>query len=121
MRNGYHHTLWMEAVMPRARVDATKRLRDCAEGTVGLALPRPLSDRVDALVSLADDHGERTSRKELIAALILDAPVDGSRLAKLLSRYRLATARDALLDPESAGATIPLAERRPGPRARQGH
>lgn len=105
--------------MPKARVDARKRLRDCNEAAVGLALPRPLSDRVDALVALIDDYGERTSRKELIAALILDAPADPIRLAGLLSTYRRATAKDALLDPKSAGATIPVTDRRPGPRARQ--
>ena len=105
--------------MSKACVDARKRLSDCSEGAVGLALPHPLSDRVDALVALVDDYGERTSRKELIAALILNAPADAIRLADFLSAYRRATAEDALLDPESAGASIPIAERRPGPRARQ--
>lgn len=86
---------------------------------MGLALSHPISDRVDALVDLIESAGERTNRKELIAALILAAPVQPDQLAAVLRGYRQALVRDALLDPRQAGATVHLKPHRPGPRRRR--
>lgn len=93
-------------------------LAACRERAVGLVLPDPISDRLDQLVDCAEDDGERTSRKELIASLILDAELDGPSLATRIRRLRLATVRDvvAQVSPDQAVATN--APRRPGPRAR---
>jgi hypothetical protein len=37
----------------------------------------PISERLDDLVTLAEQTGERTNRKELIASLIVAAPTTG--------------------------------------------
>lgn len=116
MRYRYSDRLSMTS--PR-RLPADSRLRDAPEGSVGLALSRPISDRVDALVDLVESAGERTNRKELIAALILAAPPGADQLAATLRGYRQALVRDALLDPQHAGATVPVEAPRPGPRRRK--
>lgn len=101
------------------RLPANTPLRESPEQGVGLSLPIPISDRVDALVSLTEAAGDRTNRKELIASLILAAPALSEELAAGLRRYRVAAVRDALLDPERAGDTINVQGRRPGPRPRK--
>jgi hypothetical protein len=101
----------------RRSVSADARLRDCPERSVGLALPGPLSDRVDALVAISEEAGERTNRKELIASLILDAPANGNALRVVLERYRRSSAGEALVDDRDR-TTIALTRPRPGPRPR---
>ncbi len=103
----------------RRRLSAATPLRDCPEGSVGLSFPLPISDRLDALVSLAEASGERTNRKELVAALILSAPSEGPELAQRLRSYRQASAGDAVLDGQETSAVLTIARRRPGPRPRR--
>lgn len=100
-------------------VRADTPLADLDERSVGLALAVPLSERLDALVRLVEVSGDRTSRKELIAALILAAPPDGEDLAGYVRVYRKALARHALLDPDNAPDHMVLEVRRPGPRRRR--
>jgi hypothetical protein len=88
-------------------------LVDCSERNVGLSLPGPLSERVDHLVDCVEAEGERTSRKELIASLILSAEFDGPQLAAGVRRLRSASTSD----PEEH---VPYQGRRqPGPRPRR--
>ena len=101
------------------RVSAETRLPDCPEGKVGLALPLPVSDRLDALVARTEAAGEKTSRKELLASLILAATARGEELAAVVKRYRLATAREARLDGRTKDPTVPVSTRTPGPRPRR--
>lgn len=103
----------------RRKIRADTPLRDCPESRVGIALPAPISQRVDDLVELAEGAGERTTRKELLGALILAAPTRGQDLAATLKTYRLATARDTRGDGVAEGPTMPLPHRRPGPRPRK--
>ncbi len=100
-------------------VRADTPLADLDERSVGLALAVPLSERLDALVRLVEASGDRTSRKELIAALILAAPTEGEDLAGFVRLYRKALARDALLDPGAAPDQLALEVRKPGPRRRR--
>ena len=86
---------------------------------MGLALSSPLSDRLDALVRLVEATGDRTCRKELIAALILAAAPHGEELAQRIREYRMAPARDALLNPENAPEHLAMEVRKPGPRRRR--
>lgn len=104
---------------PQRKMPASTPLRDSPEQGVGLSLPIAISDRVDALVALTETAGDRTNRKELIASLILAAPALSDKLAAGLRRYRVATVRDALLDPETAHQNISVPVRRPGPRPRK--
>jgi hypothetical protein len=100
----------------RQRIAADTPLRSCPERNVGMALCDPISDRLDRLVSLAEASFDRTSRKELLAALILGAPADGTALVEMLRTFRQSTVEQARLDGGSAAVTA--SDRRPGPRPR---
>jgi hypothetical protein len=103
----------------RQRIAADTPLRSCPERNVGLALCDPISDRLDRLVALAEGSFDRTSRKELLASLILAAPADGTALVEMLRAYRQSTAEQAGLDEGSTGAPLTVSDRRPGPRPRR--
>jgi hypothetical protein len=102
----------------KRRIRADTPLRDCPERSVGLALPVPVSERLDGLVSLAEANGERTNRKELVASMILATPVDGTLLVEDLRRYRRSSAGEAQLYGPPNESTLPLVSHRPGPRPR---
>lgn len=93
-------------------------LAACRERSVGLVLTDAISDRVDQLVDCVEATGERTSRKELIASLILDAALVGPDLAARIRRLRLATVGDAVAQVSRHQGVASNAARRPGPRAR---
>lgn len=101
-------------------IPADTSLLDCPEVRLGLSMPSPLSDRIDDLVARAEAEGERTNRKELVAALVLAAASDGRSLARSIRRLRHAKARDALLEPLAPGEVVPAVRHRPGPRPRRG-
>jgi hypothetical protein len=105
--------------MNAGRISATTPLRECPERNVGLALAAPISDRLDALVALAEESGGRTNRKELMASLILAAPADGDELAEAVRSYRRSSAGQARLDGESTTDPLTVTPRRPGPRPRK--
>lgn len=97
-------------------VPGDKRLLDCPEATIGLALPSPLSERLDQLVQLAERAGERTTRKELVASLILSAPIDGADLSEKIRQLRTAVVHEAVA-PDATGRVL-LSRHGPGPRTR---
>ncbi len=84
-----------------------------------MAFPLPISDRLDGLVSLAEASGERTNRKELLAALILAASSEGQALVEFLRKYRQSSAGEARLDGRDADTALTVTARRPGPRPRR--
>ena len=102
----------------RRRIAADTPLPNCPEHNVGMALCDPISDRLDRLVSLAETSFERTSRKELVASLILAASTDGAALVEMVRAYRQSTAEQARLDGRESGAPLTVPDRRPGPRTR---
>jgi hypothetical protein len=113
-------------IVPRSRSESAaggeslagdKRLVDCPESTIGLSLPSPLSERLDQLVRLAEDAGERTTRKEIVASLILCAPTDGPALSERIRQLRAAVVHEAIAPDESG--LVRLARHGPGPRSRQ--
>ncbi|EIU07583.1 hypothetical protein MA5S0422_0058 [Mycobacteroides abscessus 5S-0422] len=83
---------------------------------VGLRLPLAVDQRIDALMSRATEAGERTNRKELIAALLATADMTGEELGNLLRRYRRSKVAEVLLDLDSSADVIPLVAHKPGPR-----
>lgn len=101
------------------RTPADAPLSGLEEHNVGLALSDPLSARLDALVDLIEATGERTNRKELVAALILGTAAEGTALAALVRRYRTAQARDTLIRPDPSLSTLDFLPRGPGPRSRR--
>ncbi len=100
------------------RIPADAPLRGLPERNVGLALSDPVSARLDALVALAEGAGERTNRKELVAALIVGADPESGQLVALVRRYRMAVARDTLVTPDDAGSVLVFPTLSPGPRRR---
>ncbi len=101
------------------RIPADKPLSGLDEHSIGMALSEPISARLDDLVALVEDSGDRTNRKELLASLILGATSDGAQLAALVRRYRTAVVRDALIDPDPSLRYVHFAARRPGPKKRR--
>jgi hypothetical protein len=74
--------------------------------------------RLDELVAIARDAARDTNRRELLAALVLAFSPDPEHLDKVLKDYRLATARDALIEPAAVEEdnVFHLPKHRPGPR-----
>jgi hypothetical protein len=85
---------------------------------VGLALPLPLTRRLDLLVGRAEDEGARAYRKDVVGALILFAPESAAELDELVRRYRKARAGDARVAGEPAAAVLDATRPRPGRRAK---
>ena len=99
--------------MSATRVDPHDPLTACPEAQHGLVLPTPLSARLDALVQIARDGGERTNRKELIAALILAASESDTAIARAVRTYRRATVQNAFVAGQDRE---PFLDTRPSPR-----
>lgn len=81
--------------------------------TTSVAWPTDVDRRLGILVRAAAAAGERTSRAELLAALVTAAEVDPDRLAVLLHHYRRLPS-DALSDDEERD-DLPVVQT-PGPR-----
>jgi hypothetical protein len=90
-------------------------------------MPAAVSDRLDSLVKKVEvvrtvDGQKRiergTSRKELIAALIYDAPANQRDLNRKLTRYRRARVASTVLG--RPGQRIELPGHQPGPRPTSG-
>lgn len=83
---------------------------------VGLRWPTAVDARLDLLLAAAIDAGERTNRKELLAALVAGCDLDGPALGQALRAYRTMRVRDAL-PPQPRGAVVAyFADGKPGPR-----
>ena len=91
----------------------------CPERPVGLSLPLPITARIDLLVELAEQAGERTSRKEIVAACILAAPDRADELIRWLHIYRSSPADSVYTSGANLGDVLKLRPARPGPRPRQ--
>jgi hypothetical protein len=109
---------WPVEVRRRAKVATTP------ERAIAVKMPAAISDRLDSLIRklevVREADGERivergTSRKELIAALIYDAPTGGRKLHEKLDRYRRAKVASTILRP-AEGDQVSLRGHRPGPR-----
>jgi hypothetical protein len=90
----------------------------CPERSIGLSLPVPINARLDLLVELAEQAGERTSRKEIVAACILGAPDGAEELVRWLRIYRKSAADSVYTSGATLGSVLELGPARPGPRPR---
>lgn len=84
---------------------------------VGMRLPIALDEKLDRLLTAAVDAGERTNRKELVAALIAACDLDGPALGEALRRYRTMKVHDALPDAPAGAKVVRLSDHAPGPRS----
>jgi hypothetical protein len=74
--------------------------------------------KLDRLLRRAEEAGERTSRKEVVAALIAGYDGDEDDIASMLKRYRRITVRELLAVPDSKDVIDIAQHRKPGPRPR---
>jgi hypothetical protein len=107
-------------------ISRSTKVAESPERAIAVKMPAAISDRLDSLVakteSLESIAGHRvvrrgTSRKELIAALIYDAPSSRRDLVEKLDRYRRAQVASVVLRSRSRkDEMIVLPGHRPGPR-----
>lgn len=83
----------------------------------GVRWPVAVDAKLDRLVSAAEEAGERTHRKELIAALIATCRLTGPQLSKALRTYRQMTVRDALGSAQTGSGVVHLVDHKPGRRS----
>lgn len=95
-------------------------LSECPDRQLGFRWPVALDQRLDQLVERAGGVGEKTNRRDLLAALLLAADHDGAHLSALVRKFRLATVGDAVLvEPGDESAdVIEFRHHSPGPRTR---
>ena len=91
----------------------------CPERPVGLSLPVPINARLDQLVELAEQAGERTSRKEIVAVCIMGSPSNADELIRRLRLYRRTPANGVYTSGPILVDALQLQPARPGPRRRQ--
>ncbi|MEU1542030.1 hypothetical protein ABZ461_28760 [Actinacidiphila glaucinigra] len=82
--------------------------------TTSVGWPVDVDDRLNLLLRAAAAAGERTSRSELLAALVATVDLDPAHLAALLHAYRQLPA-DALVALDESHDDLPVV-RSPGPR-----
>jgi hypothetical protein len=101
----------------RHTVDAGDTLYSSRDRQVSFRWPLAIDQRLDALVQRATTAGERTNRRELLAALILTCNLSGDELGSMLRKYRTADVSAAVLDLTiTADNVVSFAQHRPGPR-----
>lgn len=83
---------------PKTTLQADDLLRDCPVDQVSTYLPTPLDKRLALLVDKLNELGQRTSRRELIAALILDCPEHDEELWEVVRHFRRASVEEAVVD-----------------------
>lgn len=99
------------------RVTSADRVVDTSERQAGVAWPVPVHAHLDALLDSVREAGERTSRKEIAAALLCAARPSGDELSRILRWYRQATVGELLGIAEDDG-TLTFQPPAPGPRRR---
>jgi hypothetical protein len=97
-------------------VPLTELLRESKDKQVSFRWPMAVDQRLDALVERAEAAGERTTRRELLAALIAGSDLTGEQLGDLLRRLRRARVGDVVLDIGGDGNVAVLQNYKPGPR-----
>lgn len=79
----------------------------------------PINARLDLLVELAEQTGERTSRKEIVATCILGAPDTAEELVRWLRIYRRSPADSVYPSGPKLQDALTLRPVRPGRRPRR--
>ncbi|MAO80514.1 MAG: hypothetical protein CMH82_07625 [Nocardioides sp.] len=90
-------------------------LSECPDRQLGFRWPVALDQRLDQLVERAGSVGEKTNRRELLAA-----DHDGADMSALIRKFTLASVGDAVLvEPGDESAdVIEFRHHSPGPRTR---
>ena len=99
-------------------IDPQLRLPDCPPKTTTMVFPVPVDVRLDGLVTLLTEGGDRTSRQEVTAALIFHAPDSAQSLSRILRAYRTARAGQAQLASQTPENVLTFQRQKPGRRKR---
>lgn len=93
-----------------------QRLSEADPKALGQRVPLPLHERIDELCDLLyDAKHARPTKVKMLAALVLAAPVDTTKLNQMLRRYDAATVADALVAGRAGkGKRVAFPERKPG-------
>lgn len=105
MTGGEGHAVELDSNLSRSR-----------DKQAGLRWPIAVDRQLDALVEVAIRAGERTNRKEVLAAIIATQNFDGRGVGEMLRQYRTMTVGDALPEIPNDQRVVRLASHRPGPR-----
>jgi hypothetical protein len=98
--------------------DVDERLSESKDRGLGVDIPVPLHERVEALCELVYDAGyDRPSKRKMVAALLLAATDDPRELDELLRAYDRGRVKDSLVgEPEIEGNVVSFPQRGRGPR-----
>jgi hypothetical protein len=84
----------------------------------GISWPLPVDAKLEELLKAARSVGERTSRREIVAAIIAMANYSGEELSNLLRSYRLARVGEVLQSSDTSNV-VKFTQHGPGPRRRE--
>jgi hypothetical protein len=108
----------MAAGPDETEINVSDIVSECDTRQAGISWPLPVDMKLEQLLRTARAAGERTSRREIAAAIVAVASdFDGPRLSKLLKEYRLATVGQ-VLKPANTTNVISFTGHGPGPRRR---
>ncbi|MCW2572397.1 MAG: hypothetical protein JWO88_2455 [Frankiales bacterium] len=101
-----------------ARYDPAEPVLDARPKTTSVAWPHPVDERLEALVDAAIAAGERTDRREVLAALVSTTELSGPKIAKRIKTYRRMPVGDVVPAGTSvlADGRVELPNRLPGRR-----
>lgn len=71
-----------------------RRLFESPKRTTSVNWPESVDRRLDRLLELAEEAGEQTSRAQILATLVCQAPLDGEGLGVQVRAYRRLPAVD---------------------------
>lgn len=76
----------------------------------------PVNQRLEELVKRAKSLGERTNRRELLAAIVTAFDADDDAFTHVLRRYRMASVAEVSLRPVEQGNVVSIERFQPGRR-----
>jgi len=108
----------MGTAISSSLIDPQLRLPECPLKTTTMVFPVPVDVRLDGLVTVLTEGGDRTSRQELTAALIFHAPDNATQLSKILRAFRTGRAGEAQLASQTPENVLTFQRQKPGRRKR---
>src|SRR4051794_9144892 len=98
-----------------------ERLDEAKQRGVGVDMAVPLHERLEQLCELVYAAGyARPSKKKMLSAIVLAAPIGADELDRVLRAYDRAKVADALVTPQREGDVVEFPSRRSGPRPKSG-
>src|SRR5579859_7264769 len=95
------HLTWVVGIVKigSMSLDADSYVVDTPEKSASINWPWAVEVRLEQLLNQAKAAGEKTNRKELVAALVATSKLSDAQLGKMLRRYRTVKVREILSVP----------------------